>query len=136
MVLSEAREAAGDLVRAAEASWAGSLIPGLVPLSLTVDLLFRSQDLLERANDSKRMAFEMEVVKKASYTEIGSSRQMKAMQRREAIRDHLTPFEDKMAAGMKVSHPDVDPTRPSRSRLLSITLAGYDAIAEIHRSLG
>ena len=84
--LSEAREAAGDLVGAAEASWAGSLIPGLRSVFLYLDLLFRSQDLLERANDSQAMAFEAEVVRKACYTEIGSPRQMKALQRRQAIR--------------------------------------------------
>ena len=74
--LSKAREAAGDLVRAAEASWAIAKTQGTT--SMFLDMMFRTADLLERADDKDAMKFENEVLILATVYELGSDRSTKA----------------------------------------------------------
>ena len=61
--LSEAREAAGDLVGAARAAWAASMHKSIVlRSSIHKNLVYRAADLLERADDKDLVSFEIEVV--------------------------------------------------------------------------
>ena len=54
MALSDRHESAGELVRAAQASWAGSLLKSLSQ-SMVNDLVYRAADLLERADDKEEL---------------------------------------------------------------------------------
>ena len=58
VTLSEAREAQGMLVRAAEAAWVASLVANL-SLPEIQDQQFRAADLLEHADDAAARPFEL-----------------------------------------------------------------------------
>ena len=77
MALSKAREGAGELVRAAEASWAASLMKDIDMMTLN-DLVFRTADLLESANDQRAAQFECRVLAVAFICDIGTPRNSKA----------------------------------------------------------
>ena len=59
--LSEAREAAGELVGAAQVSWTARMLKG-IDFSVDYDRLYRTSDLLERADDKDALDFEMKVL--------------------------------------------------------------------------
>ena len=82
--LSETREAAGELVRAAQASWASSMMKGLPQATLN-DLVHHSAELLERADDSDIVEFELEVLALACIHDFGSPRNLKVVSRQRAL---------------------------------------------------
>ena len=82
--LSEARESTGELVRAAHASWAASRMKG-IPGSVLNDLVHRSADLLERADDKEAVTFEQEVLSVAWLTDSGSERANKCTARQKLL---------------------------------------------------
>ena len=82
--LSEARESAGELVRAAQASWAASMMKG-ISQSIFNDLVHRAAELLERADDKEALDFEHEVLATAWYADMGSERSNKASQRQKVL---------------------------------------------------
>ena len=75
--LSEAREAAGELVRAAYCARGTSLAKGL-PGDSMIDHLFRAQDLLERADDQEAFEYEKSVAGACWLWDFGSARHTKA----------------------------------------------------------
>ena len=80
IALSEEREAAGELVRAAYASAATYYIKG-ISSALRNDQLFRAQDLLARADDKNALEFEQGVLNYITVSEPGTERYLKAMER-------------------------------------------------------
>lgn len=69
--LSNAREAEGQLVRAAQASWISSLLDTITP-TVRNDMVFKTSDLLERADDETAAVFEKEVLRVALLSEVSS----------------------------------------------------------------
>ena len=84
VALSEVRENEGELVRAAQASWAASRMKGIPKLALN-DLVHRAADLLERADDKEILEFEHEVLAAAWLLELGSERSNKATRRAKVL---------------------------------------------------
>ena len=98
--LSKEREVAGELVRAAHASWAASLLKG-IPMSILNDLVHRAADLLERADDKKALEFEQEVLLLAWRQDVGSERANKAAQRQKVLAaTSETTFEGKVGEAL------------------------------------
>lgn len=84
VALSEVRENEGELVRAAQASWAASRMKGIPMLALN-DLVHRAADLLERADDKEILEFEHEVLAAAWFLELGSERANKVSRRSKVL---------------------------------------------------
>ena len=95
--LSEARESAGDLVRAAQASWAASMMKE-ISQEKYFDFVYRSADLLELADDENVRTFESAVLSKAFVCDVGTERNVKS-QKRSALLASLgrATFESKTA---------------------------------------
>ena len=98
--LSEAREAAGELVRAAYVSRAVSLRKE-IPKHVSIDNLYRAQDLMERANDHTFIELEKDVIVRCMTADMGSERHLKASKRSESfVAGAEESHESLMAEGM------------------------------------
>ena len=98
--LSGSRETKGELVRAAELSWAASMMKGLPQTTLN-DLIHRAADLLERADDREVLALELEVLSMAFKAEMGSPRHLKASNRQRLLAESSkATFESKYSEGL------------------------------------
>ena len=78
--LSKAREGTGELVGAAQASWAASWMKGIDGLIYS-DLVYRTADLLEAADDSEAADFESRALSAAFVLDMGSERNIKSQAR-------------------------------------------------------
>jgi hypothetical protein len=97
--LSEARERAGDLVGAAKTSWAASHMKG-IDQSIFGDLVFRTTDLLEVADNAEAMSYEAAVLSVAFGVEIGSPRNSKSQARARLLGTRGNTFEIKVCAAL------------------------------------
>ena len=86
--LLEAREAAGELVRAAYCSFGISLLKGLAQTAVGFDFMYRAQDLLERADDSSAKEFEKAVLGLCWGADMGTERNLKANERAKVLQDN------------------------------------------------
>ena len=96
VVLSNAREAAGELVRAAQASWVASSHK-TISAATYIDFIFRTTDLLERADDTEARAFEVEALSVAWHKEIGLARQKKVVKRQMELGSSEVTWETQIA---------------------------------------
>ena len=94
--LSDAREAAGKLVDAAQASWTASLSKSIA-LSNQIDLVFRAAGLLESADSAEAQDFEVEVLGVATNTGYGTARFLRANDRMLKLSASTETFDSKLA---------------------------------------
>ena len=82
--LSQEREAAGNLVKAARASYATSLLQD-IPHATKTDLMYRTTDLLEQADDESAREFEKAILSMMISYDMGSDRYAKTSRRALAL---------------------------------------------------
>ena len=97
VALSESHEAAGELVRAARISWVASVHKAIYRTALYVDMVHRTAELLERANDKEALDFELQVCPTAFCVDVGSERQQRVAARQKLISASVATFESKLA---------------------------------------
>ena len=100
VTLSEAKEAAGNLVRAARISWAASQIKGIAKAT-RFDLIYRTADLLETAANDEAVMFELKVISAAFSCELGSRRHRKCQNHAKVVvKKGGRTFESKICAAL------------------------------------
>jgi hypothetical protein len=92
-VLVAAKEAAGQLVHAAQVAWEASFLKQ-VPPAVRADLMYRAAGLLEEANDPAVATFELQLLAHAFAQDRGTER-WAAAQRRRTILSDADPFHAK-----------------------------------------
>ena len=99
VALSKSREAADELVRAAQASWVACSQRTMSAATYT-DLLYRTTDLLERANDTEVRAFELEALSIAFAADMGSARHQRVVKRQTELGSSEVTWETQLGVAM------------------------------------
>jgi hypothetical protein len=97
--LSEAREAAGDVVGAAHVSFTASKLKGM-DLGHSTALAYRATDLLERADDAAAADFEARALSWVIFKDMGSERNRRAKARSKKLKSEGS-FSGKMTEGLQ-----------------------------------
>ena len=91
----EAREATGELVRAAHLAWTASMTKGIA-ISRQQDLQYRTGNLLERAKDEESLQFYAKVLTFLVAVDLGSERHAVANKRLMEVSGNAATFEAKL----------------------------------------